>query len=336
MTGLDGLRYISSTSTSSGTASITLTFETGTDPDIAQVQVQNKLAQATPLLPETVQRQGVAVQKATESFLMVIALISDDGALDQVDLSDYLNSNLVTEFSRIEGIGGVRVFGAQYSMRIWLDPSKLAAFELVPADVVAAVSAQNAQISAGSFGALPSISGQQLNATITAQSLLETPSDFEQIVLRAEADGGLVLIKDVAKVEIGAENYTTIARYNGKPATGMALQLASGANALDTGERVKQRIEEFSKFFPDNVSYVIPYDTTPFVQISISEVVKTLFEAIGLVFLIMLLFLQNIRATLIPTLAVPIVLLGTFGILSAAGFSINTLTMLAKIGRAHV
>lgn len=331
MTGLDGLRYISSTSTSSGTASITLTFETGTDPDIAQVQVQNKLAQATPLLPETVQRQGVVVQKATASFLMVIALISDDGAMDQVDLSDYLNSNLVTEFSRIEGIGGVRVFGAQYSMRIWLDPSKLAAFELVPADVVAAVSAQNAQISAGSFGALPSISGQQLNATITAQSLLKTPSDFEQIVLRAEADGGLVLIKDVAKVEIGAENYTTIARYNGKPATGMALQLASGANALDTGERVKQQIEEFSKFFPDNVSYVIPYDTTPFVQISISEVVKTLFEAIGLVFLIMLLFLQNIRATLIPTLAVPIVLLGTFGVLSAAGFSINTLTMLAMV-----
>jgi len=331
MTGLDGLRYISSTSTSSGTATITLTFETGTDPDIAQVQVQNKLAQATSLLPETVQRQGISVQKATASFLMVVALISDDDSMDQVDLSDYLNSTLVTEFSRIEGIGGVQVFGAQYSMRIWLDPSKLAAFGLVPADVVAAVSAQNAQISAGSFGALPSISGQQLNATITAQSLLKTPSDFEQIVLRAEADGGLVLIKDVAKVEIGAENYTSIARYNGKPATGMALQLASGANALDTGERVKQRIEEFSEFFPDNVSYVIPYDTTPFVQISISEVVKTLFEAIGLVFLIMLLFLQNIRATLIPTLAVPIVLLGTFGILSAAGFSINTLTMLAMV-----
>ncbi|MEY8842631.1 efflux RND transporter permease subunit [Cribrihabitans sp. XS_ASV171] len=331
MTGLDGMRYMSSSSTSAGTTSITLTFEAGTDPDVAQVQVQNKLAQATPLLPETVQRLGVRVQKASSSFFMVIALISEDGRLDQADLSDYLNSNMVDEFSRIEGVGGAQVFGAQYAMRIWLDPNKLAAFEMTPSDVVAAVSAQNAQISAGAFGTLPAPEGQQLNATITAQSLLSTPEDFRNIVLRSETDGGLVLLQDVARVEIGAENYATIARFNGQPSSGMALNLASGANALDTAERVKERIEEYSEFFPEGVDYVIPYDTTPFIEISIHEVQKTLFEAIGLVFVVMLLFLQNIRATLIPTLAVPVVILGTFAILSLAGFTINTLTMLAMV-----
>ncbi len=331
MTGLDGLRYFSSTSSASGQASITLTFETGTDPDIAQVQVQNKLNQATALLPDPVQRQGVRVRKSSASFLMVIGLISDDGALQQVDLSDYMVSNLVDEFSRIEGVGEVQVFGAQYAMRIWLDPSKLATYELTPSDIVSAVSNENAQISAGSFGYLPTVEGQQLNATITAQSLLNTPEDFEQIVLRAETDGGLVLLKDVARIEIGAENYQTIARFNGQPATGMAISLASGANALDTATKVKARIEELSSFFPENVSYVVPYDTTPFVKISIEEVVQTLFEAIILVFLVMLLFLQNLRATLIPTLAVPVVLLGTLGILAAFGYSINTLTMLAMV-----
>ena len=331
MTGLDGLRYFSSSSTSAGTSSITLTFETGTDPDIAQVQVQNKLAQATALLPEVVQRQGVTVRKSAASFLMVVALISDDGSLEQVDLADYMNTNLVDEFSRLEGVGEVQVFGAKYAMRIWLDPSKLAAFELTPADVVSAVSEENAQISAGAFGTLPTIGGQQLNATITAQSLLTTPQDFEQIVLRAETDGGLVLLKDVARVEVGAENYSTIARYNGRPSAGMAIRLAAGANALDTADLIKQKIEEYSAFFPPNVSYVIPYDTAPFVEKSINEVITTLLEAIGLVFLVMLLFLQNLRATLIPTLAVPVVLLGTFAILAAAGFSINTLTMLAMV-----
>ena len=331
MTGLDGLRYFSSSSTSAGTSSITLTFETGTDPDIAQVQVQNKLAQATALLPEVVQRQGVTVRKSAASFLMVVALISDDGSLEQVDLADYMNTNLVDEFSRLEGVGEVQVFGAKYAMRIWLDPSKLAAFELTPADVVSAVSEENAQISAGAFGTLPTIGGQQLNATITAQSLLTTPQDFEQIVLRAETDGGLVLLKDVARVEVGAENYSTIARYNGRPSAGMAIRLAAGANALDTADLIKQKIEEYSAFFPPNVSYVIPYDTAPFVEKSINEVATTLLEAIGLVFLVMLLFLQNLRATLIPTLAVPVVLLGTFAILAAAGFSINTLTMLAMV-----
>lgn len=331
MTGLDGMRYMSSNSTSAGTAQITLTFETGTDPDIAQVQVQNKLARATPLLPEPVQRQGVSVQKSSAGFLMVIALISDNAGYEQVDLADYMVSNLVDELSRIEGVGSVQVFGAPYAMRIWLDPSKLAAFELAPSDVVAAVSEENAQISAGAFGERPAVAGQQLNATITAQSLLQTPEDFRQIVLRAETDGGLVLLGDVADVEIGAESYSTISRYDRNPSAGLAISLAPGANALDTSEAVKERMEEFARFFPEGVQYVIPFDTAPFVRVSIDEVVRTLIEAIGLVFLVMLLFLQNLRATLIPTLAVPIVLLGTFGILAAAGFSINTLTMLAMV-----
>ncbi len=331
MTGLDGLRYFSSRSTSQGNTEITLTFETGTDADIAQVQVQNKLGQATPLLPEIVQRQGITVEKSSAGFLMVVGMISTDGTLDQVDLSDYMSTNLVDELSRVEGVGSVRVFGSEYAMRIWLDPSKLAAFGMSPSDVVAAVSAQNAQISAGAFGARPTVEGQQLNATITAQSLLNTPEDFRQIVLRAETNGGLVLLDDVARVEIGAQNYATTARFNTDPASGMAITLAPGANALETARAVKKRMAEFSRFFPEGVDYVIPYDTTPFVEISIKEVVKTLFEAIGLVFLVMLLFLQNLRATLIPTLAVPVVLLGTFGVLAVAGFSINTLTMLAMV-----
>ncbi len=331
MTGLDGMRYMSSSSTSSGSATLTLTFETGTDPDIAQVQVQNKLSQATALLPESVQRQGLTVQKSSAGFLMVIGVISEDGSMNQADLSDYLATNLVDTFSRIEGVGGTQVFGAKYAMRIWLDPSKLAAFDMAPSDVVAAVSSQNAQISAGSFGTLPAPDNQQFTATITAQSLLETPEDFRNIILRSEANGGLVLLEDVARVEIGAENYMTIAEYNGNPASGMAIQLAPGANALDTSERVRERLEEYAEFFPEGMSYVIPYDTTPFIEISIHEVEKTLIEAIILVFFVMLLFLQNLRATLIPTLAVPVVILGTFAILAAFGFTINVLTMLAMV-----
>ncbi|MFD2740408.1 efflux RND transporter permease subunit [Sulfitobacter aestuarii] len=331
MTGLDGLRYMSSSSTSAGGASITLTFETGTDADIAQVQVQNKLAQASALLPETVQRQGVTVSKSSAGFLMVVGLISDSDAYDATDLADYLSTNMVNDISRIEGVGSVQVFGAQYAMRIWLDPAKLAAFNMTPSDVVAAVSRENAQISAGAFGARPTVEGQQLNATITAQSLLRTPEDFRQIVLRAQTDGGLVLLNDVARVEIGADNYATISRFNRDPSTGMAISLAPGANALDTAALVEERLDELAAFFPDGVTYVIPYDTTPFVAISIEKVVHTLFEAVALVFLVMLLFLQNLRATLIPTLVVPVVLLGTFGVLAAFGYSINSLTMLAMV-----
>ena len=330
MTGLDGLRYISSSSSSSGTSQTTLTFETGTDADIAQVQVQNKLSQATPLLPEAVQRQGVTAQKSSAGFLMVVGLIGDEN-YDQTDLSDYLVTNLVDDLSRIEGVGSVQVFGAKYAMRIWLDPSKLANYQITPSDVVAAVSAQNTQISAGAFGSQPAPEGQQLNATVTAQSLLSTPEDFRQIVLRAEESGGLVLLRDVARVEIGAENYSTAGTYNGRPSSGMAISLAPGANALDTANLVKARMAEFARFFPEGVDYVIPFDTSPFVKISIEEVVKTLIEAIALVTVVMFVFLQSWRATLIPTLAVPIVLLGTFGIMAVFGFTINTLTMLAMV-----
>ncbi len=331
MTGLDGLRYFSSTSSSAGSASITLTFETGTDPDIAQVQVQNKVSQATALLPDSVQRQGVTVQKSSSGFLMVVALISPDGSMDQTDLADYLDTNLTDQISRIDGVGDVQVFGAPYAMRIWLDPSKLSAFGLSAADVVAAVSEENAQISAGAFGLRPAEDGQMLNATITAQSLLQTPEDFRQIVLRAETGGGLVLLGDVAEVEIGAQSYAFESSYNGQPSAGMAISLAPGANALNTAEAVQHQMEEFERVFPEGMEYVIPYDTSPFVEISIEQVVHTLVEAIVLVFLVMLLFLQNFRATLIPTLAVPVVLLGTFGVLAVAGFTINMLTMLAMV-----
>lgn len=331
MTGLDGLRYINSDTTSTGRATITLTFKLGTNPDIAQVQVQNKLSQAEASLPESVTRQGVTVKKSTTGFLMVVSLISPDKSRTQVELADYMNSSMVESFSRLPGVGSVQVFGSEYAMRIWLDPQKLKTYDMAPAMVIAAVQGQNAQISAGAFGAQPAPKGQLLNATITAQSLLKTPQDFERIVLRADTDGGMVLLRDVARVELGAENYEISAFYDGAPAAGMAIQLASGANALDTAELVKARLDEIAPYFPSGVSYVIPYDTTPFVTLSIEAVVHTLLEAIVLVFLVMLLFLHNFRATLIPTLAVPVVLLGTFGVIAAFGFSINTLTMLAMV-----
>ncbi|MGD9918641.1 MAG: efflux RND transporter permease subunit [Paenirhodobacter sp.] len=331
MTGLDGLRYINSSTTSTGRATITLTFKLGTNPDIAQVQVQNKLSQAEAALPQSVTRQGVTVKKSTTGFLMVVSLISPDKSRNQVELSDYMNSSMVENFSRLPGVGSVQVFGSEYAMRIWLDPQKLKAYDMAPATVIAAVQGQNAQISAGAFGAQPAPEGQLLNATITAQSLLKTPQDFERIVLRADTDGGMVLLRDVARVELGAENYEIQAYYDGAPSAGMAIQLASGANALDTAKLVKARLEEIAPYFPSGMSYVIPYDTTPFVTLSIEAVVHTLLEAIALVFLVMLLFLHNFRATLIPTLAVPVVLLGTFGVMAAFGFSINTLTMLAMV-----
>ncbi len=331
MTGLDGLRYINSSTTSTGQISITLTFRIGTDPDIAQVQVQNKLAQAEAGLPETVTRQGVTVEKSATGFLMIVGLVSNGGAQNAIDLADYLSSNLVEPISRLDGVGKVQVFGSEYAMRIWLDPLKLKYYDLSPATVIAAIRAQNAQISAEAFGAMPAPEGQELNATITAQSLLKTPEDFERIVLRADTDGGLVLLRDVARAELGAETYEISGFYNGKPAAAMAVQLASGANALDTAELVKAKIEELSRDFPAGTSYVIPYDTTPFVLLSIEAVVETLIEAIALVVLVILVFLHNFRATLIPTLAVPVVLLGTFGIMASLGFTINTLTMLAMV-----
>jgi hydrophobe/amphiphile efflux-1 (HAE1) family protein len=331
MKGLDRLAYISSTSESTGSVTITLTFENGTDPDTAQVQVQNKLALATPLLPQEVQQQGVQVTKSASNFLNVLAFVSEDGSMNGADLSDYVAANVQDPISRVEGVGDVTLFGSQYAMRIWLDPSKLNNFKLTPLDVKTAITAQNAQVSAGQLGALPAVAGQQLNATITAQTRLKTAAEFEDILLRTQADGSQVRLRDVARIELGSESYATVARFDGKPATGLAIKLASGANALDTVKGIDARLDELAKFFPPGMKVVKPYDTTPFVRISIQEVVKTLVEAVVLVFLVMYLFLQNFRATLIPTIAVPVVLLGTFGVLAVAGYSINTLTMLAMV-----
>lgn len=331
MKGLDGLLYMSGSSDSNGGVALTLTFAPGVDADIAQVQVQNKLQLAVPLLPQEVQRQGIQVNKSTSGFLMVIGFTSEDGSMDGTDLADYVATNVADVLSRVDGVGNVQAFGGAYAMRIWLDPDKLEAYRLTPNDIAAAVQAQNAQVSAGQLGGTPSVRGQQLNATITAQTRLSTPEEFKEITLRTEADGSLVRLGDVAKVELGAENYDTVSRFNGKPATGLAIIMATGANALDTARAVKERLAEIETFLPAGMKAVVPYDVTPFVEVSIDGVVATLFEAVGLVFLVMLIFLQSFRATLIPTIAVPVVLLGTFGILNAFGYSINTLTMFAMV-----
>ncbi|MCK8123558.1 efflux RND transporter permease subunit [Pseudoalteromonas sp. 2CM39R] len=331
MKGLDGLLYMSSTSESNGSATLTLTFSADTDPDIAQVQVQNKLSLATPLLPEEVQRQGVSVAKSARNFLMVVGFVSEDGSMNNIDIGDYVSSNVLDIVSRVNGVGEVQLFGSQYAMRIWLDPAKLLKYSLTPADISAAISAQNAQVSAGQLGALPAVSGQQLNATVTAQSRLQTPEQFRNIFVKTNADGSVVRLSDVADVELGGENYGVVARFNGKPASGLGVKLASGANALDTADGVKAALAELEPFFPEGLTTVVPYDTTPFVSLSIEKVVSTLIEAVVLVFLVMYLFLQNFRATLIPTIAVPVVLLGTFAILQVFGFSINTLTMFAMV-----
>ncbi|MBT3067078.1 efflux RND transporter permease subunit [Rhodoferax sp. U11-2br] len=331
MKGLDRLSYIASTSESSGSVTITLTFENGTDPDTAQVQVQNKLALATPLLPQEVQQQGVQVTKSASNFLNVLAFVSEDGKLNGADLSDYVAANVQDPISRVEGVGDTTLFGSQYAMRIWLDPSKLNSFNLTPLDVKTAIEAQNAQVSAGQLGGLPSAANQQLNATITAQTRMKTAEEFAGILLRTQASGAAVRLSDVARIELGGESYAVVARFNGKPAAGLAIKLATGANALNTVKAVDAKLDELSQFLPQGVKVIKPYDTTPFVRISIQEVVKTLVEAVVLVFVVMYLFLQNFRATLIPTIAVPVVLMGTFGVLAAFGYSLNTLTMLAMV-----
>ncbi|HBW16286.1 MAG TPA: hydrophobe/amphiphile efflux-1 family RND transporter [Desulfovibrio sp.] len=331
MKGIDSLRYMSSTSDATGQVSITLTFDASTDPDIAQVQVQNKLALATPMLPEAVQRQGITVNKSTSSFLMIIALASDDPSLTGRDLSDYAATYLLDPISRVDGVGETQLFGAQYAMRVWLDPHKLMNYRMTPADVRSAITAQNTQISVGQIGGTPAVPGQGMSFTILSQSLLQTREQFERIVLRVEQDGSTVRLADVARVELGSENYDAVSHFNGKPSTGIAIKLATGANALDTVKRVRTTMEGLAKNLPEGIRCVFPYDTTPFVRVSIEEVVKTLAEAIVLVFLVMYLFLQNIRATIIPTIAVPVVLLGTFGALAAFGFSINMLTMFGVV-----
>ena len=331
MKGIDGLRYMSSSSDSTGGISITLTFKSGTNPDIAQVQVQNKLQLATPLLPTAVTQQGLVVNKATKNFLLVIGFVSEDGSMNQADIGDYVTASVLDPISRVEGVGDVTNFGSQYAMRIWLDPAKLQSYQLTPADVTTAITAQNTEVSAGELGGAPSVAGQQLNATVSAQSRLQTAEQFGAILLKTTTSGATVYLRDVARMELGRENYSILARYNGKAATGIAIKLATGANALDTAEAVKHKIADMEKQFPQGLKAMVAFDTTPFVKISIEEVVKTLIEAVVLVFLVMYLFLQNFRATLIPTMAVPVVLLGTFAILSALGFSINTLTMFAIV-----
>ncbi|HEY4530962.1 MAG TPA: efflux RND transporter permease subunit [Luteimonas sp.] len=331
MKGLDGLMYFSSQSSSNGMATITVTFETGTDGDIAQVQVQNKLQLAMPLLPQEVQRQGVNVSKSTSSFLQVLGFVSEDGSMDKVDIADYVGANIVDPLSRVPGVGTIQVFGGKYAMRIWLDPNKLHTYALSIPEVTAAITAQNAQVAIGALGGAPAIDGQQINATINAQDRLQTPEQFRDIIVRSNPDGSALRLGDIARVEMGTESYEFDSRYNGQQATGVAISLATGANALDTAEGVKQALSELEPHFPPGLKAVVPFDTTPFVQVSIKGVIKTLLEAIVLVFLVMYLFLQNFRATLIPTIAVPVVLLGTFGVLAALGFSVNMLTMFAMV-----
>ncbi|CAM3194898.1 Efflux pump membrane transporter [Sphingomonas antarctica] len=329
--GIDHLRYFSSSSSSAGTATITVTFEQGTNPDIAQVQVQNKLQAATPLLPQEVQQQGILVAKATQNFLLFVGVYSENGAHNADDLSDYIVSKLQDPLARVNGVGDTQMFGSQYAMRIWIDPLKLNNYSLTIADVRAAVIAQNAQVSAGQIGAQPAPKEQMLNATVSVASRLNTPEQFRAISLKSNSDGSIVHLGDVARVEIGAENYGFTSEWNGKPASGIGIKLAPGSNALETVTAVKARVTEIAKQFPPDVKVIFPYDTSPFVRLSIKQVVETLVEAVVLVFLVMFLFLQNFRATLIPTIAVPIVLLGTFAILSIAGFSINTLTLFGMV-----
>ncbi|QOG18929.1 MULTISPECIES: efflux RND transporter permease subunit [Bradyrhizobium] len=331
MTGLDHLQYMSSSSTSTGVVQISLTFTNEADADIAQVQVQNKLQLATPLLPQVVQQQGIKVVKSSASFLMVLGFVSADGRLAASDIADYVASSVNDPISRVAGVGQVTLFGAEYAMRIWLDPDKLTKYNLMPGDVIAAIQTQNTQVTAGQLGGLPSVGGQQLNATITSQSRLQTVEQFKDIILRTATSGQTVRIGDVARVELGSKSYDSTARYNGKPAAGMGISLATGANAVATSEAVKARVAQLSATMPEGLRVVYPYDTTPFVKLSIEKVIHTLFEAIALVFVVMFVFLQSWRATIIPTIAVPVVLLGTFGVLSLAGYSINTLTMFAMV-----
>jgi multidrug efflux pump len=331
LSGLDHLLYFSSEGDKDGSMTITLSFDQGTNPDIAQVQVQNKLQLAEPRLPLVVQQQGIQVAKATKNFLVVVGFVSADDSLSSADLGDFIASTVQDQISRTNGVGDYQLFGAQYAMRIWLDPAKLNNFGLTPGDVAVAIQSQNVQVAAGELGGLPSVANQQLNATIIGPSYLQTPEQFGNILLRVQPTGAKVLLHDVARMELGGETYSIDTKYNGHPASALAVKLASGANALDTVKAVRATIEQLRPSFPPGVEAIYPYDTTPFVELSIHNVVVTLFVAIGLVFCIMFLFLQNLRATLIPTIAVPVVLLGTCAVLSLAGFSINSLTMFGMV-----
>ena len=331
MTGFDKMLYLSATSDSAGQARIELTFAPGTDPDLAWAQVQNKLQLALSSLPEVVQRQGVKVSKSTRNYLMLVGLISEDGSMDGNDLRDYAQSSLEKVLSRVPGVGEVEIFGSQYAMRVWLNPDKLTDYQMTIQDVVTAMRAYNVEVSAGQFGGSPAVEGQRLNAAIIVQSMLKTPEEFASIPLRTDPDGSVVRVKDIGRTELGTEFYDVDVTDNGRPSAALAIRQAAGANALDTADAVRAKLHEMSRYFPAGMKVVYPYDTTPFIKVAIHEVVKTLFEAIGLVFIVMYLFMGNMRATLIPTIAVPVVLLGTFACLGLFGFSINMLTMFAMV-----
>ncbi|MDB5774012.1 MAG: multidrug efflux transporter permease [Herbaspirillum sp.] len=331
MSGIDNLLYMSSTADDTGTSNTSMVFAAGTDPNIAQVQVQNKLQLAVPLLPAQVQQSGIQVTKSTNSFLMVIGFVSTDNSMNKFDIANYVVSHLQDPLSRINGVGNMNVFGTQYAMRVWLDPTKLNSYSLAPLDVVTALQNQNVQISGGQLGAAPAVPGQLLNATITESTLLRTPEDFGNILLKVLPDGSQIRLRDVARINLGPENFNVDNKYNGQPASGIGIQLAPGGNALKTADAIRARVQQLAPYFPHGLKVVYPNDVTPFVKISIEEVIKTLLEGIVLVFLVMYLFLQNVRATLIPSIAVPVVLLGTFGIMSALGFTINTLSMFGLV-----
>jgi hydrophobe/amphiphile efflux-1 (HAE1) family protein len=331
MSGIDNLIYMASISDDTGQSTTTLTFAPATDPNIAQVQVQNKLQLAVPLLPAQVQQSGIRVTKSTNSFLMVIGFVSTDNSMSKFDIANYVVSNIQDPISRINGVGNLNVFGTQYAMRIWLDPTKLNSYALAPLDVTTALQNQNVQIAGGQLGGTPAVGNQQLTATITEATLLRTPGEFGNILLKVLPDGSQVRLRDVARINLGAESFIIDNRYNGQPASGIGIQLATGANALATADAVRARIAQLQPYFPHGLKVVYPNDVTPFVKISIADVVKTLLEGIALVVLVMYLFLQNIRATLIPSIAVPVVLLGTFGLMSALGFTINTLSMFGLV-----
>jgi hydrophobe/amphiphile efflux-1 (HAE1) family protein len=331
MTGFDKLLYLSATSDASGAGRIELTFAPETDPDLAWAQVQNKLQLAMASLPNVVQRQGVKVSKSTRNWLIIVGLISQDNSMDEYDLADYAQSIIQQVLARVPGVGEVETFSSQYAMRCWLNPDKLNDYHLTVEDVIRGLQAYNVEISAGQFGGAPAAKGQRLNASIIVQNLLKTPEEFAAIPLRTNPDGSVVRVRDVGRTELGTERYGYQTLYNGRPATALAVRLAPGANALDTADAVKAKMKELAKYFPHGMKVIYPLDTTPFVKVAIKEVVKTLFEAILLVFLVMYLFLGNIRATLIPTIAVPVVILGTFAVLGLFGFSINMLTMFAMV-----
>ena len=331
MTGLDDMLYLSGTSDSAGASRIELTFKPGTDPNLAWSKVQNKLQLAMASLPDVVQRAGVTVSKSTRNYLIILSLISEDDSMDSNDLQDYAYSNLEKVLARVPGVGEVVEFGAQYAMRVWLNPDKLTAYHMTMDDVIAALRAYNVEVSAGQFGGAPAIKGQRMNASIIVQNLLKTPDEFSNVPVRINPDGSVVRVRDVGRTELGTEAYDILRRYNGKPAAALAIRQEPGANALATADAVKKKMQEMSRYFPHGMKVIYPYDTTPFVRVAIHEVVKTLFEAVLLVFLVMWLFMGNLRATLIPTIAVPVVLLGTFAALGAFGFTINMLTMFAIV-----